>query len=178
MYVEIGSGEGSAVMSNDQVTRSGGSVAPTNGFAVGLTLFAAVMMMMVGVFQAIQGVVALFNDTFYVAGEKWVFSFDITTWGWIHLVMGVVVAAAGFFVLQGAVWARAVGVAVAALSAVLNFAWLPYYPVWSLLIIALVCSSSGRSSRMGARSPNNCADKKSAVPPEELDLTMRAAWSE
>ena len=57
-------------MSNDQVTRSSGSVAPTNGFAVGLTLFAAVMMMIVGVFQAIQGVVALFNDTFYVAGEK------------------------------------------------------------------------------------------------------------
>ena len=124
-------------MSNDQVTRSGGSVAQTNGFAVGLTLFAAVMMMMVGVFQAIQGVVALFNDTFYVVGEKWTFSFDVTTWGWVHLVMGVIVAAAGFFVLQGAVWARAVGVAVAALSAVLNFLWLPYYPVWSLLIIAL-----------------------------------------
>src|SRR4029079_6227844 len=88
------SGKGSAAMSNDQVTRSGGSVAQTNGFAVGLTLFAAVMMMMVGVFQAIQGIVALFTDTFYVAGEKWVFSFDITTWGWIHLVMGIVVAVA------------------------------------------------------------------------------------
>ena len=124
-------------MSNDQVTRSSGSVAPTNGLAVGLTLFAAIMMMMIGVFQAIQGVVALFNDTFYVAGEKWVFSFDITAWGWIHLVLGVVVLAAGFFVLQGAVWARSVGVAVTALSAVLNFMWLPYYPVWSLLIIAL-----------------------------------------
>lgn len=65
------------------------------------------------------------------------FSFDITTWGWIHLVMGIVVAVAGFFVLQVAVWARSVGVAVAAVSAVLNFMWLPYYPVWSLLIIAL-----------------------------------------
>ena len=75
-------------MSNDQVTRSGGSVAQTNGFAVGLTLFAAIMMMLVGVFQAIQGVVALFNDTFYVVGEKWTFSFDVTTWGWVHLVMG------------------------------------------------------------------------------------------
>ena len=81
---------------------------------------AAVMMIMVGVFQAIQGVVALFNDTFYVVGEEWVFSFDITTWGWIHLVMGVIVVAAGFFVLQGTVWARSVGVAVAAISAVLN----------------------------------------------------------
>jgi hypothetical protein len=124
-------------MSNDQVTRSRGPAGSPNGLAVGLTLFAAVMMIMVGAFQALQGIVALFNDTFYAVGEKWVFSFDITTWGWVHLVVGAGVAVAGFFVLQGAVWARTVGVAVAALSAVLNFIWLPYYPVWSLLIIAL-----------------------------------------
>src|SRR6478609_6108387 len=123
-------------MSNDQVTRSSGSVAPTNGFAVGLTLFAAVMMIMIGVFQAIQGVVALFNDTFYVAGEKWVFSFDVTAWGWIHLLGGAVLALAGFFLLQGAVWARVVGVGVAIISAVLNFMWLPYYPVWGIVVIA------------------------------------------
>lgn len=124
-------------MSNVQVTRSPGSAAPPSEFAVGLTLFAAVMMIMVGAFQALQGIVALFNDTFYVAGEKWIFSFDITTWGWIHLVVGAGVAVAGFFVLRGVVWARVIGVGVAALSAVLNFMWLPYYPVWSLLIIAL-----------------------------------------
>ena len=124
-------------MINVQVTRSHGSASPPNEFAVGLTLFAAVMMIMVGAFQALQGLVALFNDTFYVAGEKWIFSFDITTWGWIHLVVGAGVAVAGFFVLRGAVWARVVGVAMAALSAVLNFMWLPYYPVWSLVIIAL-----------------------------------------
>lgn len=124
-------------MSNDQVTRSHGAASPPNRFAVGLTLFAAVMMIMVGTFQAFQGLVALFNDTLFVAGEQWLFKFDITTWGWIHLVVGVGVAVAGFFVLQGAVWARTVGVAVAALSAVLNFMWLPYYPFWSLLIIAL-----------------------------------------
>lgn len=124
-------------MSNVQVTRSPGSVAPPSEFAVGLTLFAAVMMIMVGAFQALQGLVALFNDTLFVAGEGWLFTFDITTWGWIHLMVGVGVAVAGFFVLQGAVWARTVGVAVAVLSAVLNFMWLPYYPFWSLVIIAL-----------------------------------------
>src|SRR5450755_3676697 len=105
--------------------------------AVGLTVFAGVLMIMVGVFQAIQGVVALFNDTFYVVGEKWTFSFDITTWGWIHLLLGVLLVLAGFFLFQGAVWARVIGVGVVAISAVLNFMWLPYYPLWSMLIIAL-----------------------------------------
>src|SRR6478672_12309522 len=124
-------------MSNDQVTRSSGSVAPTNGFAVGLTVFAAIMMIMVGVFQAIQGVVALFNDTFYVVGQKWTFSFDITTWGWIQLLVGILLVAAGFFLFRGAMWARAVGVGVVAISAVLNFMWLPYYPLWGVLVIAL-----------------------------------------
>lgn len=105
--------------------------------AVGLTVFAGVMMIILGVFQVVQALVALFNDDFYVVGQKWVFEFDLTVWGWIHLVIGIVVAVAGFFLFRGAVWARAVGIGVAAISAVLNFMWLPYYPVWSLLIIAL-----------------------------------------
>jgi len=108
-----------------------------NRLAIGVTAFAAIMMMTVGVFQAIQGLVALFNDTFYVVGEKWTFSFDITTWGWIHLIVGAGVAVAGFFLLSGAAWARVVGIGVATISAVLNFAWLPYYPIWSMLIIAV-----------------------------------------
>ena len=108
-----------------------------NDAVVGLTVFAGVMMIMLGVGQAIQGVVALFNDTFYAVGQKWVFEFDLTSWGWIHLIVGALVAVAGFFVFQGAVWARVVGIGVAAISAVLNFMWLPYYPIWSLLIIAL-----------------------------------------
>jgi hypothetical protein len=105
--------------------------------ATGFIAFAAVAMIMIGVFQAIQGLVALFNDDFYVVGQKWIFEFDLTTWGWIHLLIGIGIAVAGFFVLNGALWARAVGIGVAAISAVLNFMWLPYYPIWSLLIITL-----------------------------------------
>ena len=105
--------------------------------AIGLTVFAGVMMIVLGVMQVIQGAVALFNDDFYVVGQEWVFEFDLTTWGWIHLLVGVLLAVAGFFVFQGALWARLVGIAVAAVSIVLNFMWLPYYPIWSLLIIAL-----------------------------------------
>jgi hypothetical protein len=84
-----------------------------NTAAVGLTVFAAIMLMMIGAFQAIQGLVALFNDTFYVVGEEYIFTFDLTTWGWIHLILGTVVAVAGFFLLQGQVWARTVAVIVA-----------------------------------------------------------------
>ena len=77
-----------------------------SGLAVGVTLFAATMLIVIGFFQAMQGLVALVNDTFYVAGQKWVFEFDVTTWGWIHLILGIVVALAGVFVLVGQVWAR------------------------------------------------------------------------
>jgi len=108
-----------------------------SGAAAGLTVFAAVMLMMIGAFQAIQGIIALANDTFYVVGQEYIFQFDLTTWGWIHLLLGILVAVAGYFVLQGAVWARTVGVIVAVVSALFNFAWLPYYPVWSIIIITL-----------------------------------------
>jgi hypothetical protein len=104
---------------------------------MGLIMFAGIMMILAGMFQAIQGIVALVNDTFYVAGQKWVFSFNITTWGWIHLLAGVLLVVAGYFLFQGAVWARVVGVAVAVISAVLSFMSLPYYPIWSILIITL-----------------------------------------
>lgn len=108
-----------------------------SGAAVGLTVFAGTVMIIVGVLHAIQGLVALFNDTFYVIGQEYVFQFDVTTWGWIHLLLGILVGFAGFFVFRGAVWARTIGVIIAALSVIVNFAWLPYYPVWSLIIIAL-----------------------------------------
>ena len=63
--------------------------------------------------------------------------FDVTAWGWIHLIAGIVVLLAGFALFSGAVWARTVGVILALVSAIANFAWLPYYPVWSILIIAV-----------------------------------------
>lgn len=108
-----------------------------SGAAVGLTVFASTMMILVGAFQALQGVVALAKDSIYVVGHEWVFQFDVTTWGWIHLLFGALIAVAGVFLLRGAVWARAVGVILAGFSALLNFLWLPYYPMWAVLIIAL-----------------------------------------
>ncbi len=72
-----------------------------------------------------------------MVGEEWIFQFDVTTWGWIHLLFGILVALAGVFLLQGAVWARTIGVILAGFSALLNFIWLPYYPLWGIVVIAL-----------------------------------------
>ena len=108
-----------------------------SSWAVGWAGFAGVMLIMIGIFDAIQGLVALFNDEFYVVTEEWVFEFDVTTWGWIHIVVGVALLASGIGIFSGNVAARTVGVIVAGLAALANFAWLPYYPVWSIVIIAI-----------------------------------------
>jgi hypothetical protein len=109
----------------------------TSRWAVGLILFAAIMMMMTGVFQALAGLIAIFENEFYVATPNYLFKFDVTTWGWIHLLIGLIVALAGWGLLLGRTWARAVAITLAVVSALVNFAFIPYYPIWSLLVIAL-----------------------------------------
>lgn len=106
-----------------------------SGGAAGVLAFAGILMVMAGCFQFIEGLVAVVNDTFFVVGEEYVFEFDATTWGWIHMILGVIVALAGIGLFRGAVWARTVAVVMASLSILTNFLWLPYYPVWSLVII-------------------------------------------
>jgi hypothetical protein len=109
----------------------------TTSWAVGFILFAAIMMIMVGVFQAIQGLVGIFENEFYVTTRNYLFQFDATTWGWIHLVLGLLVAFAGWGLLSGRTWARAVAITLALLSAIANFLFIPYYPFWALLLITL-----------------------------------------
>ena len=109
----------------------------TSGTAVGFILFAAIMMIMVGVFQAIAGLVAILENEFYVATRNYLFKFDATTWGWIHLIVGLIVVFAGWGLLSGRTWARVVGITLAVLSAIANFLFIPYYPFWALTIITL-----------------------------------------
>ena len=109
----------------------------TSGAAVGFILFAAVMMIMAGVFQALQGLVGIFENEFYVPTRNYLFQFDATTWGWTHLLVGLLVAFAGWGLLSGRTWARVAAITLAVLSAIANFAFIPYYPFWSLLIITL-----------------------------------------
>ena len=106
-----------------------------SGWAIGWTWFAAVMMWLIGAWHAIAGLVAIVNDEFYVVTREYIFQFDATTWGWIHLIAGIVVFIAGIYLLSGQVWARTIGVIMAILSILANFAWLPWYPFWSILMI-------------------------------------------
>ncbi len=106
-------------------------------WATGLILFAGVMMLMAGGFQAFAGAVAIFEDEFYVATPNYLLELDATTWGWVHLLLGLVVLFAGIAVMSGQTWGRVVGITLAVLSAFANFAFIPYYPFWSITIITL-----------------------------------------
>jgi hypothetical protein len=109
---------------------------PPSGMAVGITVSAAVILILAGVLHAMQGVVGLANNEFYVTTQNWIFKFDATTWGWVHILVGLIAIGTGIGLFYGAVWARTLGVIVAAVSVFANFVWLPYYPVWAILIIA------------------------------------------
>jgi hypothetical protein len=108
-----------------------------SGWAVGGATFAGVMMILIGIFQAIAGLAAILEDEFFVLTQNYVFDLDVTAWGWIHLILGIVVALAGYFIFVGRAWAAAVAIVLAMLSAIANFFFIPYYPFWSLLMIAL-----------------------------------------
>jgi hypothetical protein len=108
-----------------------------SGWAIGWTAFAALMMILMGGWWIISGIVAIRNNQFFVVTENWIFRFDVTTWGWVHLIIGIVILLAGFGLFSGAVWARIVGVILAVLAALVAFAWLPYYPVWAVIYIGV-----------------------------------------
>ena len=111
-------------------------VAGRSQWAVGFIYFAAVIMILAGVFQALSGIVALANKSFFVVGRNYTYKLNVTTWGWIHIVIGVLLVVAGIGVLKGNVLARTLGIILASLSALANFLWLPYYPFWAILLIA------------------------------------------
>lgn len=110
---------------------------PVSGWAIGWTTFAATMLVIVGIFQGIAGLAALLEDEVFVLGDEYVFKFDLTTWGWVHLIIAVVLFVTGLGLFRGAMWARVIGVMVAGLSMIVNFAYLPWYPVWSIVMITV-----------------------------------------
>jgi hypothetical protein len=118
-------------MSMDQT----GMEPETSGWAAGWIAFAGIAMIMIGIFHAIAGLSEVFDSDSFVLTQEYVLKFNASTWGWIHLIAGVVLILAGVGVFGGATWARMVGILVAMLSAIANFAWLLYVPLWSILII-------------------------------------------
>ena len=103
----------------------------------GGVVFAAAMMIVIGIFQAIEGLVAIFDDNWYVVTRHYTFDLDVTAYGWIHLILGIVILLAGCALFAGKVWGGVLAIFLAILSAIANFFFIPYYPFWSIIIIAL-----------------------------------------
>jgi hypothetical protein len=106
-------------------------------WAIGFIICAGVLMVMSGLFQSFQGVAAIIEDEFLVLSRSYAFDLDASAWGWIHLVIGIAVALAGIFVFTGNIVARLIGIVAAMVSMVTNFLFIPYYPVWAILIISI-----------------------------------------
>ena len=102
----------------------------------GIVGFGAVMLVCIGIVQVLQGIAAIAEDEVFVVGTDYTFAFDLTTWGWIQLVLGVLALAVGAGLLARQDWARMGAVVIAACVIVAQFAFLPYYPIWSVVLIA------------------------------------------
>lgn len=105
-------------------------------WAFGLTAFAAVMLMIVGILNIFRGIMAIAQDDVFITTPNYVFKFDLAGWGWVHLILGAVAVIIGLGLFQTALWARIAGLVIAALIIIANFLSMPYSPVWSIVMIA------------------------------------------
>jgi hypothetical protein len=110
---------------------------PVSGWATGGVIFAASMLVLAGAFSLIAGLVAIFDDEFYVVARGYTFNLDTTAWGWIHLILGALLLLVAWALYARQTWAGITALVLAVLSAIDNFFFIPYYPFWSLLVIAL-----------------------------------------
>jgi hypothetical protein len=110
---------------------------PKLAWAAGLTTFAGVMLTLVGILDVFRGIMAIAQDDVFLTTRNYVFEFDLTGWGWIHLALGVAAVIISIGLFQAATWARVLGVAIAGLVIIANFLSLPYYPVWSVIMITM-----------------------------------------
>nr|WP_253814581.1 hypothetical protein [Nocardia amikacinitolerans] len=107
------------------------------GIAAGTSIGAAILLLTVGVLQILEGISAVVDDELFVVGPEYVYQFDISTWGWIHIVLGAILVVCAIGLMTGSTWGRVAAIVIAALAIIANFLSLPYYPYWSILIIAL-----------------------------------------
>ena len=105
--------------------------------ASGPGVFAGTMMVVAGIWHGLIGFAGLVHDTLIVRVDGYLYSFDLTAWGWVHLLLGLVVAVVGVMVRRGLPWARLSGLVLVATSLLVNFLFIPHHPVWSVLVIGL-----------------------------------------
>lgn len=106
-------------------------------WAHGIAVFAGLVMIIGGAFQALEGLAAIVNDEWLVVRPEYIFAFDLTAWGVIHLLIGLALLVIGVSLLRGQTWARVAGMVAAVISAIMNFVFLPFSPLWAILIIAI-----------------------------------------
>ncbi|WP_328393102.1 DUF7144 family membrane protein [Nocardia sp. NBC_00416] len=121
----------------EPMTSSSGHAPLRQGVAAGTSIAAAILLLTVGVLSVLEGIAAVAEDELFVVGVDYVYEFDVTTWGWIHIVLGALLILAAIGLMTGTGWGRVFAICIAALSILANFMWLPYYPWWSILVIAL-----------------------------------------
>ena len=111
------------------------------GLAADLSAFAAILLMVVGVIQGFAGLTAWASNgsKVYAATADKTYFLHLSSggWGWVHMVLGVLIFCAGVGVASGQTWARVVGIVVASVSAIANFGFVPIYPVWAILLLTL-----------------------------------------
>ncbi|GAB3203640.1 hypothetical protein ACFYUD_31205 [Nocardia tengchongensis] len=107
------------------------------GLAAGTTIGAGILLLVIGVLSILQGISAVASDDLLVVGYDYIYKLNTTGWGWIHIVLGIIEVVVAIGLLRGTAWGRTAALVLAALSIVENFLWIPYYPAWSILIIAL-----------------------------------------
>ena len=105
-------------------------------WADGGTIFAAVLLTTVGVFQVLEGISAIAKDGVFATATDYVFDIDLAAWGWVHLLVGALAVLIGVSILYGKGWAMIAGMVIAVFSALSNFMFLPFYPLWALVVIA------------------------------------------
>ncbi|MEU7578497.1 hypothetical protein AB0B50_12910 [Streptomyces sp. NPDC041068] len=143
----------SATAPNEPTRDDSGS---RGAWAAGGTMFAGVLMLVNGVLGILEGIAGIAKDDVYERIGDYVYKFNLTTWGWIHLALGILVAITGYGILKGADWGKAAGVALASIAIVAQFLWLPYTPIWALISIAIgvfviwaLCNDRPDGSRAG-----------------------------
>jgi hypothetical protein len=108
-----------------------------SGWAIGGIAFAGSIMVLIGAFQFFEGLAAIIDDDFYVVARNYTYDLDTSAWGWVHMILGILLLVTGFGLFARAGWAVLTAIVLAMLSALSNFFFIPFYPFWAIVLIAL-----------------------------------------
>jgi hypothetical protein len=124
-------------MTKEDVVSTTSNVRTEQSGMTGWVIFAGVLMVIGGALWAIQGFIAIFQNDVVIFGEEGALFLNVTGWGWVHLILGLLLLLSGILVMRGNLFGRTMAVILASLSIIVNFIWLPVYPVWAIVVIAI-----------------------------------------